>query len=190
MSSVSQLEVMQRMRAFLARRTPPKQIASSEEAQRGEIASLVRVVMRYAPQEDLEVWWQKFEDVLLKRMKNHFWPVPSQIEEAAAEASEGRKSQFEIIMEAKAADWAMIHRKPLPWYNNPEMTQKLLDEGIIKSLREARIGGFALTQEQNRLALSQPMTDKEFDHHCEVLARLRNADILETRIREAKALGL
>jgi hypothetical protein len=190
MSSVDQLELMRRMRAFLDRRTPPKQIAASEEAQRGEIVALVRVVMKYAPQDDLGDWWQKFEDELLKRMKSHFWPVASQVEEAAIKASDGRKSQFEIIMESKSRDWAATHRKPLPWYNNTEMTQKLLDEGIIKSLREARIGGFALTQEQNRIALSQPMTDKEFEHHCEVLSRLRNADILETRIREAKALGL
>ena len=189
MNSVDQLELMRRMRAFLDRRTPPKQIAASEEAQRGEIVALVRVVMKYAPQDDLGDWWQKFEDELLKRMKSHFWPVASQVEEAAIKASDGRKSQFEIIMEAKARDWATTHRKPLPWYNSVEMTKKLLDDGTITSLREARIGGFAMTQEQNRAALDEPMLEREFEHHCAVMAGLRGVDIFDVRMTEAKMLG-
>jgi len=61
--------------------------------------------------------------------------------------------------------------------------------GVLSSLREARFKGFALSQEQNRIALDQRMTDDEFEHHCEVMARLRGVDIFDVRTTEAQMLG-
>lgn len=186
--NLHQADLTRRMTEFLSRRTAPKTIAGSAEAQKAEIASLVRAVMRHAPRDGLQTWWQEFEDALLARMKTHGWPIQSEID-AAAKAIRREGSANPLRSLDLAADYARTHGKPLPWANTPEYTYHLTQMRVLSSLREARFKGFALSQEQNRIALDQRMTDDEFEHHCEVMARLRGVDIFDVRTTEAQMLG-
>lgn len=184
--NLHQADLTRRMTEFLSRRTAPKTIAGNVEAQKAEIASLVRAVMRQAPRDGLQTWWQEFEDALLARMKTHGWPIQSEVDAAAKSI---RRSGAKPDFFEQAADWFAQTGKPLPWANTPDITYHLIEIGALASYRAARFKGFALSQDQNRIALSQPMTNEEFDHHCAVMARLRGVNIFDVRTTEAKMLG-
>lgn len=181
--NLHQQDLTNRMAAFLSRRTAPKAIAGNVEAQKAEMAALVRAAMRYAPRDGLHQWWQEFEDALLSRMKTHGWPIQSEID-AAAKAIRREGSANPLAQIDLAAQYASTHGKPLPWANTPEYTFHLTKMGVLTSLRDSRFRGFALSPEQNRIALDQPMSRAEFDHHCKVLADLRGEAIEEVERTE------
>lgn len=178
-----QQDITNRMASFLSRRTAPKAIAGNNDAQKAEMAALVRAVMRHAPRDELHRWWQEFEDALLSRMKTHGWPIQSEID-AAAKAIRREGSADPLAQLDLAADYARTHGKPLPWANTPEYTFHLTKMGVLASLRDARFRGFALSPEQNRIALDQPMTRDEFAHHCKALADLRGQTAEEVELTE------
>jgi hypothetical protein len=191
MSGLHQADLLRRMMGILSRRSPSRAIASSEEAQKAEVAALVRAVAKYAPRDRLEEWWQQFEDALLSRMKTHSWPIQSEIE-AAAKSIAGNRAAIgnavENVIEL-AAQWYAEHRTPFPSSNTPETTRALIERGVIGSLREARWRGFATGAEDTRKALVEPMFAAEFEHHVEVLARLKRVEPGDIWADEASALG-
>jgi len=116
-------------------------------------------------------------------MKTHGWPIQSEID-AAARAIRREGSANPLAQLELAADYARTHGKPLPWANRPEYTFHLRQMGVVPTLRDARFRGFALSPEQNRIALDQPMGRAEFEHHCRVLADLRGRSIEEVEHAE------
>ena len=184
--NLHQADVTRRMTDLLSRRTAPRAIAGNAEAQKSEISALVRAVMRHAPREGLETWWQGFEDALLSRMKTHGWPIQSEIDAAAGSLSKRRDSSPEFWA-SRAEDWYRQHGTPLPGANNAEITESLIRRGVLKDEREARFRGFVQSQSSVRVALSQKMGRGEFEHHVSVLARLMGADYEDVAYEERHA---
>jgi len=118
-------------------------------------------------------------------MKTHGWPIQSEID-AAAKAIRRQGSANPLAQLDLAAEYASTHGKPLPWANTPEYTFHLTKMGVLPSLREARFRGFALSQEQNRISIDQPMSLAEFEHHCKVLADIRGQTIAEVELTERR----
>lgn len=191
MSGLHNADLLRRMMGILSRRSPSRAIAGNEEAQKTEIASLVRAVSRYAPRTGLDEWWQQFEDALLSRMKTHSWPIQSEIEQAAKSITKTRATEINANENAieRAVQWCVEFKTPLPGANTPEMTRALIQRGVLQSLREARHRGFALSNEDTRTALGESLTAVEFEHHIAVLARLRGVDELSILASEAEVLG-
>lgn len=191
MSGLHQADLLRRMMGILSRRSPSRAIASSEEAQKAEVAALVRAVAKYAPRERLEEWWQQFEDALLSRMKTHSWPIQSEIE-AAAKSIAGNRAAIGNAVEngiELAVQWYVEHKTPFPSNNTPEMTRALIARGVLRSLREARWRGFNLGVEDTRRALDEPVSAAEFEHHVGVMARLKGVEPGDIWGEEARAVG-
>ena len=72
-----------KLRSYLDRKTAPRGIADKPAAMREELASLVRCVLRFAPRQQWEEWWPKFEDRLSEDATTRAWPTEGEVKKAA-----------------------------------------------------------------------------------------------------------
>jgi hypothetical protein len=114
---------------------------------------MARVLWREAPLQGYEEWWGKFEGYLLENHQSRAWPIVGQIVKAC-QAVSGPKSirnfndtsVFEFKYQ-RVLDYFLKHKAPAPYYNEPEITSRLIKEGYLSDEREARFFGFALDEE-------------------------------------------
>jgi hypothetical protein len=69
---------------YLARRSVPRGLADSERAQRDEIAALLDVLIRKAPTQGYEGWWQSVERHLGENAETRAWPDEAELAKAAS----------------------------------------------------------------------------------------------------------
>lgn len=72
-----------KLRSFLDRRSMPRGLADKPQAIRDELGSLVRCMVRFAPNHDYEDWWVRFEDRLAEDGQTRAWPTEGEIKKAA-----------------------------------------------------------------------------------------------------------
>lgn len=178
---------------LLERLTPPRNFAENEEAKITEIQHMARVLWREAPLQGYEEWWGKFEGYLLENHQSRAWPIVGQIVKAC-QAVSGPKSirnfndtsVFEFKYQ-RVLDYFLKHKAPAPYYNEPEITSRLIKEGYLSDEREARFFGFALDEEANKKVHSQRPGKDEWNQHIRVLCRINDLDeatIIDRELRE------
>lgn len=84
--------VESKLAAYLDRRTPPRQIQNNPAAQDDEMASILRVLLRYRPGGNLDEWWRRVEDGLAQSCETYSWPLPKHFAKAAEGASKQARS--------------------------------------------------------------------------------------------------
>lgn len=171
---------------ILERKTPPAAIRGNPDAQRGEVAAMVKTIARYAPVSGIDLWWDRFEDNLSRRMKTHGWPIPSEIDMACREVS-GRNAQdggnaVEQEILRMMTEWFTRFADQLPGHGRPDRTAELIRRGVLADEREARFKGFDLGEDQRRRAMDQRMGRDEWRHHIRVTARLRGVSEAEAEV--------
>lgn len=72
-----------RLRSYLARRTVPRGFEGKEDSLKAEANALVECVLRKAPRDGFEDWWNAVERVLAEEAKTRAWPTEGEITEAA-----------------------------------------------------------------------------------------------------------
>lgn len=193
MSNIRDAELLQMLSGMLGRLSPPRGIANSQQAMGEEIAALTKSLSRAAPSQGYRAWFDDFADALASRAKTRAWPIVSEIE-AAARAVADRSAQtssgpgnadfYEIKAVERMADWFRKFRSQMPGHGNPSRTAALINQGVLRDLREARFCGFELSDEQMADAFSLPMGPDEARHNNAITADLmaiaeRNASIAE-----------
>lgn len=95
MSPLPKSAILARLTRFLSRRSMPTALRDSQQAQDDEIAAIVGLIAKFAPQrpEDLAAWWTNFEADLGQRNTTRSWP-----------------SEGEIAASCKAVSSAPTHR--------------------------------------------------------------------------------
>lgn len=185
----------ERLSGLLSRLSPPRAILTNPEAQRAEVAMLLRGVLRLAPSRDYADWWGRFEDELLRRMKTRAWPISSEMDQAARGLSAGRgetddnDNRIEAGAISRLEDWFGKFKSQMPGHGRPERTSELIRRGVLPNERAARFHGFDLSQHARETALEQPMGDDEWRHHIAVIARLRGIAPNEAEFTERAALS-
>jgi hypothetical protein len=138
-----------------------------------------------------ESWWERFEDVLLRRMKTQAWPIASEVEAAckASQQSSGTdkgETFASSIEEAQLVEWFLKFKGQRPGLGSSRHTASLIARGILADEREARFYGFSLSPDQAERAKTQRPRLAEWNHHIAVQARLKGiseaeADAIERR---------
>ena len=173
----------------------------SDDRKRDEINNLVEDLNSELPAKlsdaDMSFVLSHMRKAIRRRHGARAWPNTKTVLAAMGDALE----QFESSKAPKTEEellsikvgWVIEYFKKFhracPWWNTPEITQKLIARGVVESLREARRLGFDLTPEDRRLAMQERMSVAEFDKHVRVLARLRNVSEEEVRAAELKVLS-
>lgn len=88
-----QIEVAETFARWMKRRTPPSNFAGDEQAEADEMASLVSVLMRYAPFVDAAAWVGRVTAYIEERSKYRVWPSAGELAEAAELANSRRSSE-------------------------------------------------------------------------------------------------
>lgn len=64
---------------WLDRFSPPQKIATNERAMQDERASLLRVLLKFAPKEDGRAWFNRITEALEYQMKTRAWPTVNEL---------------------------------------------------------------------------------------------------------------
>lgn len=81
--SLHDADLSRRLSDFLARRAPPRNMASNTQAQADQIAAYLSILRRRAPQGDaLTDWWGKFLDALSENSETWAWPSEKEVRNA------------------------------------------------------------------------------------------------------------
>lgn len=168
---------------ILSRKTPPQALKANQDGQRAEVATILRTIGRHAPQQGYDIWWDRFEDDLSRRMKTHGWPIASEVEascRAAAGHDGGRAAMDESRAVQMLSDWHSKFGKQMPGMGRDDRTAELIRRGVLANEREARFCGYDLDTASRARALDQAPGRAELAHHERVLARLRgNAELTQ-----------
>jgi hypothetical protein len=163
---------------ILSRKTPPAAIKGSQEGQRAEVAAMVKTIARYAPTTGIDLWWDRFEDNLSRRMKTHGWPIPSEIDASCREVSGQRAPGSEEAFEQNSlrimSEWRAKFGSQMPRMGRPDRTAELIRRGILKNERDAKYRGYDLDERQMSAAAGQEPTRDETSHHNRILGSLRS----------------
>lgn len=79
----------QRLGRYLKRRTVPRGLADSIEAQMDEMRALLAVLTRKAPRDDYEDWWDAVERSLGENAETRAWPDEAEMSKACTAAYRG-----------------------------------------------------------------------------------------------------
>lgn len=167
-----------RLTAFLDRRTPPLRLGPA--ALVAEAQALLAAVLRLAPAQGYEGWWEAVESHVASANRTRSWPSEGDFAEAskAVRASRPEPTGSSRSDEAATVDLLERHYRAtgsqLGGLGRPHRTQALIARGVLADLREARFRGFDLTEEQGREAREMRPGRAEWDHHVGVMARLRH----------------
>lgn len=179
------------LNGLLKRLAPPMSIKADAEAQRQEIAGMMRAVSHAAPTKGYIEWWGTFEDTLRASMKTRAWPTPNEIQSAArslapksaASAGTTVEGHIEDAAIQRMTSWFDNFKTQLPGHGRASRTAALVARGVILNLREARFRGFDLSHEQMQVAINQPASIEESRHHDGILFDLR---AVSERLAEAR----
>ena len=86
--------LFEQLNRFLARRTMPRALEGKPQAQEDEMSSLMKVVRRFAPRDDVGEWWAKVEANLEQQGQTRSWPHAGEISSAAKPLVAARRSQI------------------------------------------------------------------------------------------------
>ena len=179
MTTPRETDLTERLASLLQRLSPPRSIAANPEAQRAEVAALLRSVLSAAPSQGYADWWGRFEDALMRRMKTRAWPILSEVQTAARDIAqapgqaEASGSMAESAAIARMADWFEKFRSQMPSHGRASRTQALIAAGVLHDEREAGFYGFDLDEPMTARARDQAPGAIEAKHHRQVLENLR-----------------
>lgn len=77
--------IADRLNAWLGRYQPPRYL-DSEEAMQEEADSLLRVLLRTAPEHGVDIWIGRVLDLLDERARTRAWPLASEVRRAGLDA--------------------------------------------------------------------------------------------------------
>lgn len=173
-----------RLTAFLDRRSPPQRIASNAAALAAEARAVLAAVLRFAPGNGYEAWWEAVERRIAETSRTRAWPTEAEVADAAkavrglGQASGEDPRLTRAREEAAALDALEAHYratgKQATGLGRPHRTQALVNRGIFADLREARFRGFELDFDQAREAREMRPSRAEWDHHVKVMGRIKN----------------
>jgi hypothetical protein len=75
--------VTPRFMALLERRQLPQHLRDNPQAAKDEADALCRAAVKVAPDANVQEWWPRFEDTLDRMSKGRWWPIVSEIFDAA-----------------------------------------------------------------------------------------------------------
>ncbi len=78
MNHLRKADISAKLKRFLDRRSMPRALEGKPTAQADELAALVSVIDRYAPQ-SLNDWWPEFEDDIGSRNETRSWPSQGEV---------------------------------------------------------------------------------------------------------------
>lgn len=167
-----------RLSDLLARLSPPASIKANADAQRAEIAQMLKSIQRAAPTSGYQNWWQDFEEALSRRMKTRAWPIISEIEAAAEIISpDGHGGASDDMAESAAvsrmADWFARFKAQMPGHGRSSRSAELIRNGTFANEAEARFYGFDLDPAQMERAKGQQECHAATRHHNRVMDQLR-----------------
>ncbi|NAZ37168.1 hypothetical protein [Rubellimicrobium sp. CFH 75288] len=170
-----------RLRALLARRTPPRGIAGQALADEAE--SLIAAVLRLAPAMGYEAWWEAVARTVEERHRSRSWPTVGDIADAAREVRtrspghDAGPAAADQHREAAMVDLLERHFRatgaPLGGVNRASRTAALIRRGVLADAREARHRGFDLSPDQAAEARAARPSRTEWEHHVAVIGRLK-----------------
>jgi len=167
-----------RLSNLLKRMTPPRAFGFDENAQVSEVSQMMRVLLREAPSDNYEKWWDTFEANLLDSHQTRAWPTINEFVNACQKISKVPLSNHGA--DGHKYSWVLkwFERKgeAFPSINEPSITMRLIKDGHLSSERQARFLGFALSDEAAAKARQQRPCLKEWEHHVQVMAKLRRID--------------
>lgn len=173
---------------WLERYSPPMAIKDNMQAMQDETEALLRALLKFAPREGYDGWVAEALERCAYQMKTRAWPT---VGELGAVCSNMRKERIGDAAPADEAstvdrmgDWFRRFGNEMPGFGRFDRTEEMIRRGHIANLREARWRGFALSEEQRRIALSQPIGREEWRHHCTVMARIHGITFEEAEAME------
>ncbi len=184
MTSIRQEFLAAKFNEWLDRFSPPRRMANDTAAQQQDANAMLQTVMRFAPKEDYGDWLPAMLRRLEDGMTTRSWPAPGEVVKACKAGGSGSPDVNKEVQESAAldrmVDWFGKFKTQMPGHGHYSRTQKLIERGVIKDLREARYRGFDITFEQSKEAKEQPVGTDEKVHHQMVLN-----DLLNTQERNA-----
>lgn len=167
-----------RLSNLLKRMTPPRAFSFDENSQVAEVSQMMRVLLREAPSENYENWWDTFEANLLEAHQTRAWPTIYEFVNACQKISKVTSSNN--MADGHKYPWVLkwFERKGVafPSINEPSITMRLIKDGHLSSERQARFLGFALSDEAAAKARQQRPCWNEWEHHVRVTAKIRGVD--------------
>ena len=180
--------INQKLTNLLSRLSPPRAIAKDARAQAEEMKLLAKAINSAMPSRESDEWWLKFEEALLSSLQTRAWPTLREVKQSCSDIRSGRSDISDELAESNvlniAIEWFNSHGKPHPVLNSPQITNQMVDQGMLPTLRYARWKGFDLTTEQQREAIKQRSCMEEWRCHCTIMARLNNVTYAEAEARE------
>lgn len=86
-------DLTSKLSEYLARRVPPKGIASDENLKADQMTEYLRILRRFAPEgETFTSWWREFADKLSDEAETWAWPSPKDVARAAKAAGKAAGS--------------------------------------------------------------------------------------------------
>ena len=110
--SLHEIDVRGRLKAFLDRRSVPKNLDGKPTAYAAELDALARAIMRRAPHApELAEWWPRFEERVAEINITRLWPTEGEVKKAAdaiapdrtssSRAPEATGIEFSLTLNAK-----------------------------------------------------------------------------------------
>lgn len=90
-----------RLTAYLDRRSMPRGFEGKPAARDAELEALTRCVLKFAPRERYDEWFNRFEDTLAEDAKTRAWPTEGEIKSAARAI---RPTQSRTVVEGDEID--------------------------------------------------------------------------------------
>lgn len=173
-------EIEKVVASLLARYSPPRSIATNQQAMADEARLITAAVARFAPRAGFPEWWSQVGDEIARHMTTRAWPLVSEVEAACrgvTEANRSNSSASQGAGEEAAVDrmesWFRRHNDETPGMGRPSRTVALIKRGVLRDLRHARDRGFTLTSEQLEKAKDMPPGPEELRNHNRILEKLR-----------------
>lgn len=82
---------------FLERRAIPRHLEGKPDAQKAEMAALLRSVTAVCPDRGFQEWWPRFEDALDEAADYRTWPTVAEIRKASASVRTAGPSRSEPV---------------------------------------------------------------------------------------------
>lgn len=154
----------EKLTAYLGRKAAPRNLP--QRAQTETMAALDRCLGRYAPKQNFEDWWPRFEDRLEEEAKTWAWPTVGEIKAAAlslAEPGQARTSSEDDIDPLKVAAKRMESGEPVgDGYLYGRMAVDLIAAGLVseETMRRYRSGLFGQLKSTYGEAKALEMEDR------------------------------
>lgn len=142
--------LVNKLKAYLERRTPPKNITGREgeemtQAMKDEIASLFRAIDRLAPKDGYDDWWNRFEDAVLRNEKTRAWPIVGDLQRAAEAIKPKAGTNVSVDEPAQIYEmvvyWWRKFKDPHPAIARPHHADRMVKEGVATPI-ELHEAGF------------------------------------------------